>query len=149
MPLVELGPLHQGRDTTTQVFKLINEIRAQVNLLPNVFNSVIQTAGDGVATMIWGRAIEDNSAAKLTASVLGTTANLAESCAFTIECAVVNVAGVLSFVGVTQQVTFVRETVPGTDAAFAIAGTALLLNVTDAGAQQTYWRATVYAEEIG
>lgn len=149
MPLVELGPLHQGRSDAKEVFKLVNEIRAQVNLLPDVFSSILQTAATGTPAMIWGRTVEDDTAVKLTASVVGTTSDLSQGCAYTLEVAVVNAGGVLSIIGGTEQQTFVRETAAGTNAAFVISGLAVLLNVTDAGALTTYWRATVYAEQIG
>lgn len=149
MPLVSLPPLHDGRSNRREVFKLVNEIRGQVNLLPNAFQSALITSATGTFSAIWGSVVAENTAVKLTASVLGATADLSQACAYTIECAVLNAGGVLAIVGGTSQVTFSRETVAGTDATFATTGTTIQLEVQDAGVMTTYWLATVYAEQLG
>lgn len=149
MPLVSLGPLHDGRSDRKEVFKLVNEIRAQVNLLPNVYSSVLSTAATGTLSVIWGSTVPDSTAFKLTASVLGCTDSLAEACAYTIEAGIVNAGGVVTFIGGTEQKTFSRETVVGTDATFVISGATIGLEVQDGGLLTTHWRATVYAEQLG
>lgn len=149
MPLVSLGPLHEGRDGRKELFKLVNEIRGQVNLLPNVFTSILTTPATGALTVVWGSAVPPSTAIKLTASVLGCTDDLTESCAYTIECAIVNAGGTVTFVGGTEQVTFLRETAVGTDATFIISGATIGLEVQDAGVLTTHWRATIYAEQLG
>lgn len=149
MPLVELGPLHEGRDGSEQVFKLVNQIRSQVNLLPEVASAALKTEATGALTMIWGAEVPLSTADKLTASVLGVTADLTQSCAYTLDCAVVNNAGVVTFTGGSFATTFSRETAAGTDAQFVISGTTLQVQVQDAGVQTTYWRVTIYAESLG
>lgn len=149
MPLVELPALHDGRSDKSEMFKLVNQIRSQVNLYPEAANATLTTAGTGALTMIWGAEVPLSSANKLTASVLGVTADLTQSCAYTLECAVVNAAGVVTFTGGSFATTFSRETAAGTDAQFVISGTTLQVHVQDAGVQTTYWRVTIYAEALG
>ncbi len=150
MPPVKLGPLHEGRDGKTQIFKLVNQIREQVNLQPATYTTALSTPGDGALVVIWGSSVGVATATKLTASVLGVTDDLSESCAYTIECGIVNQGGVVTFVGGTQQVTFSRETNPLTDASFQISGSIIGLEVQDAGGGLlTHWAATVYAEQLG
>lgn len=149
MPLVSLPPLHDGKDGTKQLIKLVNQVRGGVNLLPNVFTASLSTVGTGVLSVIWGSAIAASTAVKLTASVLGCTDDLSESCVYTIECGVVNLGGVVTFIGGSQQVTFSRETIVGTDAQFVISGAILGLEVRDAGVLLTHWHSTVYAEQLG
>ncbi len=149
MPLVSLGPLHEGRDGRKELFKLVNEIRGQVNLLPNTYTSALQTAATGALAVIWGKEVPESTSIKLCASVLGTTGDLTEGCAYTLECAVINAGGAVTFIGGTYATTFSRETAVGTDAQFVISGTTIGLLVQDGGVLTTYWLATIYTEQLG
>lgn len=150
MAIVDLPELNEGRAKSREIIKLINRIRLRLNLFPDFVTwQALQTNHTATPTVIWGSKIENNTAYKLTASVIGSRADGNEAAAYTIEAGVINAAGVVSFIGGTQQKTFERETNVISNAEFVLTvdGVGLLVQDTP-GALDWVWNARVYVEKL-
>jgi hypothetical protein len=149
-----LGPLHDGRSDKKEIYKLVNQLRELVNMIPILTVETLTTQATGALTVIWATKVPLTSSVKLTASVLGVRDDVSQSCAYTLECAVKNVGGVVTFVGGSQQVTFSREDNAAYDAQFVISGAIIGVEVQDGGVtvppdNPTHWHVTMYAEQVG
>ena len=139
---VPISQLIEGRSNEKEVFKTVNKLRDQ-SLLRYENKATGATLGAGAYVTLWSATVPRNSSWHITATTVGR--GTTGGAAYEQSVGVQNFAGVVTVIGGTEQVTFIREDNAAMDATFSLTGDVISLTVRDDAVQPMTWNTWVAA----